>query len=134
MSHWTKIKLNINNQDVLAKALKRMGLNVEAGDFTISQYGTSSKANLKVDKAVGFVKGENGCFSMVGDFYHASDSKLKSWYGNNADFTSKLNAAYGIEHAKQQLSELGGDWTIEENEDGVIGKDGLIRMVAISFT
>lgn len=110
-----------------------MGLKPEIGTFTITEYGQSSAATIKVDKSVGFAKQEDGNYAMVGDFYHAS-GKLKEFYGANSKFTEQLNAAYGIEHAKKQLNDLGMDWTIEENEAGVIGKDGLIRMVAVSYT
>lgn len=133
MSHWTKIKLQLSDQSILEKALTRMGLKVQTGNFNISQYGTTEAAQIKVDNAVGFAKQADGTFAMVGDFYHASHGKLKEYYNNNAKFQQELNVAYGIEDAKQKLEDLGMGFEITENEEGVIGKDGMIRMVATSW-
>lgn len=134
MSHWTKIKLQLTDEKILEKALTRMGLKVETGKFTISQYGQSAEAELRVDNSVGFQKQKDGTFSMVGDFYHArGNSKLYGYYNRNEQFQQDLNAAYGIEDAKQKLEDLGLGFEITENEEGLIGKDGMIRMVATSW-
>lgn len=133
MSHWTKIKLQLNDQSILEKALTRMGFKVQTGSFTVTQYSTSETVQLKVDNAVGFAKQADGTFAMVGDFYHAT-GKLKEYYNNNARFQQELNVAYGIEDAKQKLEDLGMGFEITENAEGVIGKDGMIRMVATSWS
>jgi hypothetical protein len=133
MSHWTKIKLQLTDPSILQKALKRMGLESTTGNFTITQYGTSATAELRVDEAVGFAKQADGTYSMVGDFYH-SRGALKKYYGKNEQFAQDLNVAYGIEDAKQKLEDLGMGFEITDNEDGVIGKDGMIRMVATSWS
>jgi hypothetical protein len=133
MSHWTKIKLQLTDEKVLEKALTRMGLKVETGKFTISQYGQSGEAEIRVDNSVGFQKQKDGTYSMIGDFYHASGGKLRQYYGKNEQFQKDLNTAYGIEDVKQKLEDLGMGFEITENEEGVIGKDGMIRMVATSW-
>src|SRR5690348_15248866 len=118
-SHWTKIKLKLSDQSIMVKALKRMGLKVEEGSFTITEYGESSEACIKVDKAVGFHREKDGTFSMVGDFYHASSAALKNYYSNQAKFQQDLNTAYGIEDALQKLDDLGMGFEIEENAEAV---------------
>ena len=133
MSHWTKIKLQLSDQSILEKALTRMGLKVETGKFKVSQYGTTEEVSVRVDNSVGFVKQADGTFSMVGDFYHAK-GKLNGYYGKNDKFQQDLNVAYGIEDAKQKLEDLGMGFEITENEEGVIGKDGMIRMLATSWS
>jgi Protein of unknown function (DUF1257) len=133
MSHWTKIKLQLTNKDILVKALQRMGLEPQVGKFNISQYGQSEESEIKVGGSVGFNRQKDGTFSMVGDFYHASGS-VKKYYGKNQQFQQDLNVAYGIEDAKQKLEDLGMGFEIEENEQGIIGKDGMIRMVAVSYS
>jgi hypothetical protein len=133
MSHWTKIKLQLTEQDILVKALQRMGFTPEQGQFKISQYGQTSEAEVRVGTSVGFAKQKDGTFSMVGDFYH-SNGKLKEYYNQNDKFQQDLNVAYGIEDAKQKLEDLGMGFEIAENEQGVIGKDGMIRMVAVSYS
>lgn len=132
MSHWTKIKLQLSDQDILMKALQRMGFSPQTGSFKISQYGQSDTAQIKIGENVGLSKQADGTYSMVGDFYHSS-GKLKEYYGRNDKFQQDLNVAYGIEDAKQKLEDLGMGFEIEENAEGVIGKDGMIRMVAVSY-
>lgn len=133
MSHWTKIKLQLTDQNILVKALQRMGFNPEVGSFKISQYGQSDTANIKVGANVGLAKQADGTYSMIGDFYH-STGKLKEYYGKSEKFQQDLSVAYGIEDAKQKLEDLGMGFEIEENAEGVIGKDGMIRMVAVSYS
>lgn len=106
-----------------------MGFQVQTGDFTVTQYGQSSKAQLRVDEAVGFALQSDGTYSMVGDFYHARGN-LQKYYNHNAKFQQELTTAYAIEDAKQKLEDLNMGWEITENSEGVIGNDGLIRMVA----
>ncbi len=116
----------------MVKALTKMGLKVEVGDFTITEYGTSDQACIKVDKAVGFKKEADGTFSMIGDFYHAT-GKLKEYYNRNQKFQEDLNVSYALEDARQKLEDLGMGFEIEENPEGLIGKDGMIRQVAVSY-
>lgn len=134
MSHWTKIKLNLTNQDILQKALTRMGLKVEVGNFTINQYGQSSQATIRVDGAVGLTLEKDGTWSMVGDFYHSGSAKLKSYYGNNAKFQQDLTTAYAVEDIKEKLEGLNMNFDITENAEAQIGADGMIRMVATSWS
>jgi hypothetical protein len=103
-----------------------MGLDFSEGNFTITQYGTSEKAELKLDNAVGLSQQEDGTFSMVGDFYHSHNQKLRKYYGRNNQFTTDLGTAYAVEEAKTRLEEQ--NFFCSENEEGVVGEDGLIRM------
>ena len=134
MSHWTKVKLQVTDPGILQKALTQMGVKSELGSFTITQYGTSSSAEVQCDEAVGFAKQQDGTFARVGDFYHARTQKLKGYYNNLEKFQQELNVAYGIEDAIQKLDDLGMGFEIEENAEGVIGADGMIRLVAVSWS
>lgn len=130
MSHWVRVKLKANNSDVLVRALRRMGCeNVQTGNFTISQYGQSSEATIKVDSGVGFAQQADGTFEMVGDFYHSRDRAMRKYYGRNQEFQTDLQSAYAIEDQLVKLDELG--FEIIENADGLVGEDGLIRMQAV---
>lgn len=133
MSHWTKMKLQVSDQAIFVKALKRMGLTPEVGNFTISQYGTSEQATIRVAESVGFSLQQDGTYSMVGDFYHAG-GRLTQYYNNQQGFQQELTAAYAVEDATTKLEDLADGWEIEENAEAVIGKDGLIRMVAVSYS
>ena len=127
MSHWTKVKTKLSNREILKKALERMGLEYSEGNHTITQYGTTEKAELKLDNAVGFSEQKDGTFAMVGDFWHSNNSKLKRYYGKNDQFTADVSTAYAIEEAKHNLEEQ--SFYCSENAEAKIGEDGLIRMV-----
>lgn len=133
MSHWVKVKLQLTDEQTLVKALKRMGYKgVQTGTFTISQYGQQEQAQIKVDSGVGFSRQKDGTFAMVGDFYHSEN--MRQYYRNETKFQTDLNTAYAIEDAKAKLEELNMGFEIEENAEGIVGKDGMIRMIAVSYS
>ena len=68
MSHWTTVKTKLNDRTTVRKGLKRMGLEAQEGDFSITQYGKTEPAQLKLDEAVGLARQKDGTFAMVGDF------------------------------------------------------------------
>ena len=87
MSHWTKVKTNISDKETLLKALTKMGLEHTEGDFTISEYQTTAKAEIQLSKSVGLAVQADGTYAMVGDFYHAPrDHKLFSYYNRTEKF------------------------------------------------
>lgn len=129
MSHWTKVKLQISDEETLVRALKRMGCgNVHTGSHRISQYGTTDTASVWVDEAVGFKEEADGTYSMIGDFYHSNDRTMRNYYGNNDKFQRDLNAAYGIEDAIMKVESLGYGFELTGNPEAVEDEDGLIRL------
>jgi len=126
MSHWTTVKTKLNNQSVVRKALKRMGLEAQEGDFTITQYGTSEKAQLMIDEAVGLSRQKDGSFAMVGDFWHSKNRALKGYYGRNEKFVEDLSTAYAVEEAFTNLEDQ--NFFCTENENGTVGEDGFITL------
>jgi len=117
--------MKITKGDILEKALKRMGCeSVQTGSKDITQYNTTEKADIWVDKGVGFKREQDGTFSMVGDFYHSTS--LNRYYNNTENFEKDLNAAYGIEDTLAQVSalnlgfDLTGNLQFEEDEEGLI--------------
>jgi len=126
MSHWTKVATKLRDKEILKKALQRMGLAFEEGKHTITQYGTSSKAEIKLDNAVGLAVQKDGTYSMVGDFYHSRNQKLRKYYGKNKQFAADLSTAYAIEEATTRLEEQ--QFYCSENAEGEVGEDGLITM------
>lgn len=131
MSHWTKVKTKLKDQAILEKALQHMGLNYKVGEHTITQYGTSEKAEIKLDDAVGLSAQEDGTWAMVGDFYHSRNQKLRKYYGNNKQFNTDLATAYAVEEATVRLEEK--QFYCSENSEAEIGEDGLITMVFESW-
>jgi len=127
MSHWTKVTTKISDVDALKKALTRMGLEFQEGDFEITQYGTTEKAELRLDDAVGFSKQKDGTFAMVGDFWHSKNPKLKKYYSNTGTFSKEMENAYAIEETILRMEEQQFDCV--ENMDSQVNSDGVIRMV-----
>jgi hypothetical protein len=126
MSHWTKVKTKITSLESLKKALERMGLEVNEGSHTISQYGKSEKAEVKVDNSVGFSMQKDGTWAMVGDFYHSRNPILRKYYGRNKNFEQDLNTAYAVADAVAKLEDQ--QFFCTENEGAEVGEDGFIRM------
>ena len=126
MSHYSKVKTSVKNKDLLKKALNRLGWAFEEGNFTITQYGTSSKAELKFSDAVGMSLQEDGTWSLVGDPYHDRGS-LHKYYAKEKEFARDLGSAYAVTEASEALEEQ--NFYCVENEKGVVGPDGKIRMV-----
>ncbi len=135
MSHWTKTQTKITDKEILQKALKRAGFEFEVGNFTVTQYGTSEKAEILLARdrdnskngAVGMSLQADGTWSMVGDPYHAGgNTKIRQYYSQNAKFATELQTAYAIEEAKTKLEDQG--YYCSENAEGIVGKDGMITM------
>ena len=127
MSHFTKIKTQVRDLEYLKKALTRMGLSFQEGNFTITQYGTTEKAEIKFDEAVGLSCQEDGTFAMVGDFYHSRNTGLRKYYSDNNRFSADIGTNYAIEQSKGALEEQ--QFFCSDNESAEVGSDGMIRMV-----
>lgn len=108
-----------------------MGLKVEEGNFTITQYGQSEKAEIKLDNAVGMTRNQDGTWEMVGDFYHAQDRKLSKYYSRTDQFNTEISTKYAVEQAKGELTK--NHFYCSSNSEGAVGADGKIRMVFESY-
>ena len=131
MSHFTKVKTKLTSKEYVKKALERMGLSVEEGNFTITQYGKSEGAELRVDNAVGMARQKDGTWAMVGDFYHSKEKNLRKFYGNTGSFSKELSTGYAVEQTKGELSK--NSFYCSSNSEGSVGADGKIRMTFESY-
>jgi len=127
LSHFTTIKLKLRDVEILVKALKRMGLQCQEGDFKITHYGKSAQAQIKLDNAVGLAVQEDGSYAMVGDFYHSGNKLLRKYYSKTNNFVTDISTAYAIEEAITRLEEK--QFYCVENAEGQLGEDNLITMV-----
>lgn len=132
MSHFTKIKTKLSSTEHLKKALTRMGFDFTEGNHTITQYGKSEKAEIKLDNAVGFSRQQDGTFAMVGDFWHSHNQNLKKYYGKVDNFNQDISTAYAIEETKSNLE--GANFFCTTNEVAEVGQDGLITMTFESWS
>lgn len=130
MSHWTKVKSEIKDKELLKKALSQLGWQFEEGNFKITQYGTTEKAEILLDsknKALGLSQQEDGTWALVGDPYHTPyDHVLHKYYRQEKKFLDDLGTSYAIADAKEKLEEQG--FEVVENDKGVVGRDGKVRM------
>lgn len=126
MSHWTKVKLKITDAELVKKALTRMGLTFQEGNHTITEYGTSEKAELLLDKSLGLSRQEDGTWAFVGDPYHCKTQNLRQWYGKLEGLSQNLATAYAIEEAKSILEAQ--SFFCTDNAEATVGQDGMINM------
>lgn len=126
MSHWTKVKTKLTNLDYLKSALASMGYKFKEGDFTVTEYGTSEKAELLLDKSLGLSKQEDGTYAFVGDPYHCTTQDLSKYYRKLDKLTQELSTKYAVEEAKSGLEEQG--FFVSDNAEATVGEDGLITM------
>jgi hypothetical protein len=135
MSHWTKCKTSVKDKELLKKALTRLGWEFTEGNFTVEQYGSKEKAEIILAKdnavagrnAVGLSLQEDGTWAMVGDPYHAPhNSPIAKYYRKEQQFAKDLATAYMVADAHERLEEQG--FVPLENDKGVVGPDGKIRM------
>lgn len=131
MSHWTKVKTKLSNKECVKKALARLGYEVQEGEFSVSEYGTTEKAELLLDKALGLSLQEDGTYAFVGDPYHARSQKIRQHYGRLDKFTGELATAYAVEETIEQLEQH--QFFCNENAEAKVGDDGLIHMTFESY-
>lgn len=136
LSHFVKCKTEVKDLNLLKKALDHLGWKFTEGNFKVSQYGTTEKAEILLAKdnnesdrnAVGLSMQEDGTWAMVGDPYHAPyDHPLRKYYNRNKQFANDLGLAYAIVEAKERLEENG--FEAVDNDAAVVGPDGKIRML-----
>lgn len=132
MSHWTKVKTKLGNLDHIQKALTRMGYQYELGNFSITEYGTTEKAEIRLDKSLGLSLQEDGTYAFVGDPYHCRTQGLSKYYRQLDKLTGELSTAYAIEEAKYNLEQQ--NFFCTENAEGKVGEDGLIHMCFESYS
>lgn len=128
MSHFVRVSCNkLHDQELIEKALTRLGYKYEIGEFTISEYGKSATAQIKLDKSLGLSQQQDGSWAFVGDPSHCKTQNLRQFYGKMNNLTNELSTAYAIEEATQVLEDQ--QFFCTENEEARVGDDGMIRIV-----
>ena len=123
MSHFSRIKTQMVEQDFLTQALTDLGYQWEAGDLTIRNLGIESrKVNIRVKlgglfgRQVGFVKSGDS-YTLVGDWSGAASAEREK-------FINRLTQRYAYHAARAKLQAQGFDLVNEETS-----QDGQIRLV-----
>lgn len=132
MSHWTKVKTQMRSKELIQKALTRMDLKSQLGDFTVTEYGTSSKAQILLDKSLGLSEQEDGTYAFVGDPYHCTTQRLSNYYQKMDQLSDKLAQNYAVEEAIENLEQH--QFFCTDNAEATVDADGTITMTFESYS
>ncbi|TEB04761.1 hypothetical protein Psch_03523 [Pelotomaculum schinkii] len=119
MSHWTQVKTNIRDFDVLEEAAKSLGCEVSRNATARGYYENRIQAMMVIIPPespydVAANKEEDGNISLTTDWYMGHVEKVLG-----ADF-GLLKQRYSVSMAKRQASALLANVTEETLQDGSI--------------
>ncbi len=121
MSHFSRLKTQIVEKDLLILALKDLGYQPEEGDAQIRSFGgNQTQVELKVSRKFSYDIG----FRKTGETYEV----IADWFGVHGitakDFIQQLNRRYAYHAARVKLEEQGFTLTSED-----VQADGRIHLV-----
>ncbi|MDA3837848.1 MAG: DUF1257 domain-containing protein [Candidatus Delongbacteria bacterium] len=129
MSHFSKIRTNIQNKEYLVKALKLLNYNVKVGNYKCNGYqGTYTNVEVLVelpgtDYNIGF-KNNDGSYELVADWYGIknvdSESLVKDITSQITLIENKIKQEYAYSSTIEKLEEQGFSLEEEIREDGEI--------------
>ncbi len=124
MSHFTTIKVEIKNGEILHQVLQECGYQVESQTNVRGYQGNTTEAEYVIRQSNGYDlgfrrNGEN--YEIVADFWGA---KI-----NQRDFINKISQKYAHKTLMQSVQEQGFDIETEEVLD-----DGTVRVVVGTWT
>ena len=119
MSHFTTIKIQIKNGEVLQEVLQELGYQVECNTTVRGYRGNTTQAEYVIRQQNGYdlgfrLNGEN--YEIVSDFWGA---KI-----NQKEFVNSISQKYAHKTLMNSVQEQGFD--IEEEE---VLEDGTVRVV-----
>ena len=119
MSHFTTIKVQIKNGDVLHQILQELGYQVELNSQVRGYMGNKTNAEYVIKQANGYDLGfrqQGGIYELVADFWGAEI--------NQQDFINKISQTYAHKTLMETIQTEGFD--VEEEE---VLADGTVRVV-----
>lgn len=119
MSHFSAIKVQIKNGEILQEVLQELGYQVERNTNVRGYQGNTTNADYVIRQNNGYdlgfrSNGEN--YELVADFWGARI--------NQQQFVNSLNQKYGYKTLMQSVKEQG--FNVEEEETL---RDGTVRVV-----
>jgi Protein of unknown function (DUF1257) len=119
MSHFTTIKVQIKNGEILHQVLKELGHNIECNTFVRGYQGDTTEAEYVIRQKNGYDlgfrrQGEN--YEIVADFWGARI--------NQQEFINSISQKYAHKTLMATVHEQG--FNIEDEE---ILEDGTVRVV-----
>ena len=125
MSHFTKVKTQIQDLVCLKKALYQLGWKYkhdENGVTVRGWKGATMQAELSIDMGkydVAVVKAENGGYELVADWWGIETTRGAT----EAEIAKDINAKYAYQKVVAAVEEAG--YTIDEN---AVQKDGTVKL------
>jgi hypothetical protein len=119
MSHFTSIKVQIKEGEVLLQVLKELGYQVELNSQVRGYSGSKTNAEYVIKQANGYDLGfrqQGGIYELVADFWGA---KI-----NQQDFINKISQKYAHKTLMETIQTEG--FNVEEEE---VLADGTVRVV-----
>ncbi len=127
MSHFSEVKTQINQKDILFAALKKLGLKVRESEEKLpirGFMGDCAEAQICVDTGInydlGFQINDQGFYDVVADFEVLESTPAK-------DLKNKILQTYAHLHMKKVAEEQG--FQVEEE----VQEDGQIQMVVTKW-
>jgi hypothetical protein len=121
MSHLTRIKTQLVEQEYLLRALQDLGYTYEVGDLRVGALGERTPVEIKV--RTGFLSAAIG-FRKAGTAYEMVADWSLVWRVTRDTFLRQLTQRYAYHAAKAKLQEQGFTLAAEEKQP-----DGQIRLV-----
>jgi hypothetical protein len=123
VSHFSQVKTKLRDQTVLKKALTKMGFTVvegEEGTKVRGYFGDTQAAEFKVltktHYDIGFVRDEEGNYSLVGDW-----ELMPRVSGISQEpFLADVKREYARESILQTAAQQGYEVKMQENVEGTI--------------
>ena len=116
MSHFTSIKIQIKNGDILAATLKELGYQVEQNTSVRGYQGNKTQAEYVIRQANGYDLGFRRTgeeYELVADFWGA---KI-----NQTEFVNAISQKYAHKTLLQSVADQGFNVEAEETlEDGTV--------------
>lgn len=116
MSHFTTIKIQIKNGDILAETLRELGHTIEQNTQVRGYMGNKTQAEYVIRQSNGYDLGfrRNGeTYEIVADFWGA---KI-----NQQEFVNSISQRYAHKTLMQSVAEQGFNVEAEETlEDGTV--------------
>ena len=125
MSHFTKVKTQINDLVCLEKALGQLGWKFkrDAAGVTVRGWkGATMQAEMSIDMGkydVAVVKAENGSYELVADWWGIETTRGIT----EAEVAKEINAKYAYQRVVAAVEDAG--YSIDEN---AVQKDGTVKL------
>jgi hypothetical protein len=117
MSHFSRIRTQFVDKDLLEKAIQDLGYEVEEGELLLNGFGGNKtfvdlKIPLRLSYDIGF-KWRGDHFEIIADWFGVRGVKQK-------EFEQKLNQRYAYQAARAKMEQQGFDLVEEAEQNGQI--------------